>query len=171
MVIVPSRQLPQCSDAQRHSGRQAAVGIALQAAVGAVSAAGTVERCAQLAPPPPAAGRAGASNRFIDSSRPYASDDVVDHGKQLATEAVANAAASNVPVVIDGRPPIRKLNMRGRSARPLCGTWSSRRAEYSKLIVYGNRSPSSTAAPVLAIIPASARYAGPALNYCLFRRC
>ena len=56
-----------------------------------------------------------------------------------------------------------KWNMRGRSARPLCGTWSSRRAEYSKLIVYGNRSPSSTAAPVLAIIPASARYAGPAL--------
>jgi hypothetical protein len=32
-----------------------------------------------------------------------------------------------------------KLNMRGRSARPLCGTWSSRRAGYSKLIVYGNR--------------------------------
>ena len=117
MVIVPSRQLPQCSDAQRHSGRQAAVGIALQAAVGAVSAAGTVERCAQLAPPPPAAGRAGASNRFIDSSRPYASDDVVDHGKQLATEAVANAAASNVPVVIDGRPPIRNLCTRDRMHR------------------------------------------------------
>ena len=40
----------------------------------------------------------------------------------------------------DRRPSsIRKLNMRGRSARPLCGTWSSRRAGYSKLIVYGNR--------------------------------
>ena len=75
----------------------------------------------------------------MGSTVPRAADNAIGRAKELVVEDGSDPEAWAVPLVEERHAASLKLNMRGRSARPLCGTWSSRRAGYSKLIVYGNR--------------------------------
>ena len=89
-----------------------ATGDARRAAISAASEAGTVERCATLRQRHPQQAEPVPPDRFVDSSRPRAADNVIGRAKELVVEDGSDPEAPDVSFVEERHAANRKLNMR-----------------------------------------------------------